>query len=227
MCGRVTLPETKVIVQELGLKYDQEPVAANINMPPTLKVPLITNTRPDHLQYFTWSLIPDFSKTGKPDFKMSTFNATIERLEDSKMWKPLLGSRHCVVITSGFYEWQYEDPIKKKKGKPHLIKAKQGKFTYLAGLWTVWTDKETGEMIPSCTIITLPANSLMARIHNTKGRMPAFLTEDTAKIWLDESLSFHERKERALTPVPDDFLDVYPLSKVGDEEEYNRLTEIC
>lgn len=226
MCGRVTLPRTETIVKELGLKYDQEPIPANINIPPTLKVPLITNTKPDHLQYFTWSLIPAFSKTGKADFKMSTFNATIERLEESGMWKPLLGKRHCVVITSGFYEWQYEDPIKKKISKPHLIKAKNSKFTYMAGLWSAWANKETGELIPSCTMITLPANSLMAQIHNTKARMPAFLTADTAKIWLDNELSYNERK-KALDPVPDGFLDAYPIVKVGDEEEYNRVVEMC
>jgi putative SOS response-associated peptidase YedK len=227
MCGRVALPRTEVIIKELGLKYEQEPVPANINTPPTLKVPLITSTKPDHLQYFTWSLIPDSSKTGIPDMKLSTFNATIERLEDSGMWKPLLGKRHCVVITSGFYEWQYGDPIKKKDSKPHLIKAKNSKFTYLAGLWSVWVDKHTGEMIPSCTVITVPANSLMARIHNSKARMPALLTAEAAKIWLDQRLSFDERRDKALHPVADDFLEVYPISKVGDEEEYQKLMEIC
>lgn len=226
MCGRVTLPETGEILKETGLKYDQEPVPAQINVPPTQKVPLITNTRPDHLQYFTWSLIPSFSKTGKPDFKMSTFNATIERLEEAEMWKPLLGKRHCVVITSGFYEWQYEDPIKKKNSKPHLIKARNSKFTYIAGLWTAWANKETGELIPSCTVITLPANSLMAQIHNTQGRMPALLTTQTVDIWLNNELTFNERKQ-ALEPVPDEFLDVYPILKVGDEEEYSRVIEIC
>lgn len=227
MCGRISLPETKVIIKTLGLKYDQEPMPAHINLPPTLKVPLITNSKPDHLQYFTWSLIPAFAKTAKPDFKMSTFNATVERLEESQMWKPLLGKRHCVVITSGFYEWQYEDPIKKKNSKPHLIRSKNSPFTYMAGLWSVWTDKETGELIPSCTVITLPANSLMARIHNTKGRMPAFLSAETAKVWLDPNLSWQERKDIALNPVADDFLDARPIVKVGDEEEYKKLTEIC
>ena len=68
--------------------------------------------------------------------------------------------------------------------------------------------EETGEMVPSCTLITLPANSLMAQIHNTKGRMPAFLTTETAKVWLDQELSFEQRKKQALNPVPDEFLDV-------------------
>ena len=226
MCGRITLPRTEVIIKELGLKYEGEQIPSNINVPPTLQVPIITNTKPDTLQYFTWSLIPSFSKTGKADFKMSTFNATIERLEESGMWKPLLGKRHCVFITSGFYEWQYEDPIKKKNSKPHLIKSKDRKFTYMAGLWTAWTNKETGELVPSCTMITLPANSLMAKIHNTKSRMPAFLTTETARIWLDNELPYIERK-KALDPVPDEFLDAYPIIKVGDEKEYLSVTGLC
>ena len=96
----------------------------------------------------------------------------------------------------------------------------------MAGLWSAWANKETGELIPSCTMITLPANSLMAKIHNTKGRMPAFLTTETAKIWLDNDLSYNERK-KALDPVPDEFLDAYPIVKVGDEVEYNKVMEIC
>ncbi len=226
MCGRVVLPKTEEITLELNLKYEGEPMPAHFNLPPTLQVPVVTNTKPDQLQYFTWSVIPSYSKDGKPDFKYSTFNATIEKLEESPLWKPLIGKKHCVVITSGFYEWQYEDPIKKKNSKPHLIKAKNSKFTYMAGLWNVWVNKKTGEMIPSSTIITLPANDLMAKIHNTKGRMPAFLTDESSKIWLDQELSYQERK-KALEPVPNEFLDTYPIVKVGDEEEYKKLIEIC
>lgn len=216
------MPATQRIIDFLHLKYEGESYSAVINIAPTQKVPVITNTKPDTLQYFTWSLIPQFSKDGKPDFKMSTFNATIERLEESNLWKPLIGKKHCVLITDGFYEWQYDDPIKKKGSHPHLIKAKDSPFTFMAGLWNVWVNRETDEKVPSCSVITLPANSLMARIHNTKGRMPAFLTPDTSKIWLDQELSFAERKQ-VLDPVPDDFLDAIEIKKVGDEEEYSNL----
>ena len=47
----------------------------------------------------------------------------------------------------------------------------------------------------------------MARIHSTKGRMPAFLISETAKVWLDQDLSWQERIEEALNPVADEFLD--------------------
>jgi putative SOS response-associated peptidase YedK len=226
MCGRVALPEAAAIVNELKLKYDGSDQPANINVSPTMQVPLMTASKPDRLQYFIWSVIPPFSRTGSPDFKLSTFNAMSERLEESGLWQPLLGKKHCVLITEGFYEWQYADPVKKKNSTPHLIKARNSRFTFMAGLWELWTNPATGELVPSCAVITLPANSLMAEIHNTKGRMPAFLTADSLKIWLDQGLSFSERK-KVLEQVPDEFLETYPIKKVGDEEEYKALISVC
>ena len=75
-------------------------------------------------------------------------------------------------------------------------------------------------------MITLPVNSLVAKTQNTRSRMPAFLTIETAKIWLYNELSYSERK-KALDPVSDEFLNAYSIIKVGDEEEYNKLLEIC
>lgn len=226
MCGRVSLPRTTEIIEELRLKFDGTEVPANINVPPTERVPLITSSKPDRLQYFTWSIIPPYAKAGVPDFKLSTFNAMAERLEESALWQPLLGKKHCVVITNGFYEWQYGDPVKKKDSKPHFIKARNSRFTFLAGLWEVWTNRQTGEMVPSCSIITLPANQMMAEIHNTKARMPAFLTPETLKIWLNRDLPYSERK-KALDPVPEEFLEAYVIKKVGDEEEYQNVLAAC
>lgn len=62
----------------------------------------------------------------------------------------------------------------------------------------------------------------MAKIHNTKGRMPAFLTSHTLNLWFDDDLSYSERKQ-ALEPVENDFLEVYPITKVGDGDEFDRV----
>ena len=82
MCGRVVYPDSDSIVKSEDLKYEGEKMPGNINLPPALKVPVVTNSKPDTLQYFTWSLISSISKTGKADFEMSTFNATVKRLEE-------------------------------------------------------------------------------------------------------------------------------------------------
>ncbi len=46
------------------------------------------------------------------------------------------------------------------------------------------TDKETGEVIPTFTILTTEADELMTRIHNSKKRMPVILTEHEEMLWL-------------------------------------------
>lgn len=224
MCGRVILPSSDVIIKELDLVFDDDERPSQINVPPTLPVPLYTDSKNDTLQYFSWSIVPSWSKENKAQF--STSNATIENLKTSGVWRGLIGKRHCVVITSGFYEWNYDDPIKKKGSHPHIIKTRGEKLTLMAGLWDAWKDKATGQYYPSCTIITLPANPLMTQIHNTKGRMPAFLTKETAKIWVDKELSYSER-EQALMPVGDDFLYAQEISDVKDELEVNSAISVC
>lgn len=224
MCGRVLIAETKEIVEELDLKYEGEHKPAQVNVPPSIQIPLFTDSKSDELQYFSWSLVPNWSKENKALY--STANATIENLKTAPTWRGLVGKRHCVVITKGFYEWQYDDPIKKKGSHPHIIKGRNQKLTLMAGLWDAWKDPATGIYYPSCTIITVPANKLMGKIHNTKGRMPAFLTKETAKIWTDKQLALFER-EKALEPVPDDFLIAQEITDVKDETQAKAFLDIC
>ena len=67
-----------------------------------------------------------------------------------------------------------------------------------AGLWA-------GE---SCTIITLPANTLMASIHNSGARMPAILARDTREPWLFGST---EAAAEVLVAYPDEKMIAYPV----------------
>ena len=43
---------------------------------------------------------------------------------------------------------------------------------------------ESGEDVLSCAIITMPANELLAEIHNAKQRMPLILTPEAVDTWL-------------------------------------------
>lgn len=142
MCGRVSYPDTRTIVSKTGLKYTGEPLAENINAAPTTGIPVVDSDKPGDLQYKKWWLIPWYSKTGKPD-KASTFNARYDKLLISPLWKPIIEKRQmCVVITTGYYEWEILEPENKKSPKqPWLIRAKGEDFTYLAGLWEDWTSK--------------------------------------------------------------------------------------
>jgi len=42
----------------------------------------------------------------------------------------------------------------------------------MAGIWDTWEDKEDGKTLNTFSIITTKANPLLARIHDSKERMP-------------------------------------------------------
>ncbi|WP_395802428.1 SOS response-associated peptidase [Daejeonella sp.] len=216
MCGRVTISDQTSIAEGLHLKLaDDLKRSGNINVPPSMELPLFTDEKPSDLQYFSWTLIPFWAKE-KPKF--STFNARIENLHESGSWKHLIGKKHCVIITDGFYEWKKLDEKAKKK-QPYLIRMKDMRFTLMAGLWDTWLDKKTGEIIHSCTIITRPANDDMKNLHD---RMPCLLTIENANIWVNRVLSLADRM-KALEVLSPNLLELKSVQKLGDEEEYKDL----
>jgi putative SOS response-associated peptidase YedK len=220
MCGRKDDPSSEQIQKKMPLKYEGKMRPANINVKPTDLVPVVASNATDTLQYFKWWLIPNYAKTDKPDWKYSMFNAKSENLQESKsIWSKLVNKQqHCVFICNAFYEWNWADEKGKVK-RPFYIKAASEPFTFMAGLWEEWVNRETGEVVNSCSLITNPANEIMAEIHNTKARMPAFLTNDNYKHWIDSEIPLSDKLE-LIKPVPSDFLQTVEIKKVGDEEEY-------
>jgi putative SOS response-associated peptidase YedK len=153
-------------------------------------VPVI-GTWEDELRAFKafWCLIPHWSKTGKPE--ATAFNARIETIDKSKLFAPYFKSSRCLVPVSAFYEYNAEKPLtievngKKKPAKqPSVIMMKDKKSFMLGGCFSVWTDKKTGELKPSYTVITTEPNKLVGAIHN---RMPVIIEEKYFELWLDRS----------------------------------------
>jgi len=52
-----------------------------------------------------WGLVPAFAKETE-SFNGKTFNARVEGVESSGLWRRLLDSRRGVVLLDGFYEWK-------------------------------------------------------------------------------------------------------------------------
>jgi putative SOS response-associated peptidase YedK len=83
-----------------------------------------------------------------------------------------------------------------KGGKqPFAIGMKVGAPLDLAGLWENWKDPATNEWARTFTIITVPSNEMIARIHD---RMPAILRPEDYERWLSSE------------PDPHDLLITYP-----------------
>ena len=79
-----------------------------------------------------------------------------------------------------------------------------------AGLWETWTDRSSGEIIESCTILTTAANQVMNRIHH---RMPVMIKPDDYGLWLDGQAHKIDEYSTIFQPLEDSLLKLTPVSK--------------
>lgn len=213
MCGRFTLT---IDINAVGKAFNV-PVPPSLqtvpryNIAPTQNVVSILSNGTPHLDLLRWGLIPSWSKEESIGSKM--INARAETLAEKPSFKRLLAAKRCLVIADGFYEWR-----KEQSGKtPMYITLKEHEPFAFAGLWDTWHNPD-GEQIRTCTLITTQPNELMATIHN---RMPAILSPEAQKVWLDPSL----RDEHVLLPLlasyPTEEMSARPVSRMVNNPRYD------
>lgn len=144
------------------------------------KTPVITNRADKIIQLYSWGLIPYWSKDDS--IKKNTLNAKIETIHEKPSFKDVVHNR-CLVLSDGFYEWKWLDEKGKHKQKYLLTLPDNDAFAF-AGLYSTWTNPNTGKVLNTYTILTTEANELMCEIHNTKKRMPVILNHTDERNWL-------------------------------------------
>ena len=194
MCGRYVLDDPALAGEEFRIEIDDVPWRPNFNVAPTHQVMVIHEV--DGVRkavQMQWQLIPHWSKTKK--LKYPTINARAEGIAEKSTWREPFKRSRCIIVNSGFIEWK-----KLPDGKqPYLIYLKDKKIAGFAGIFDTWLDKETGETIESCAIITTNANELIAPIHD---RMPVYLHEEEYDEWLDPENTNTGELQDLLVPYP-------------------------
>ena len=67
---------------------------------------------------------------------LATFNARLETLTSSPLWRPLLNTRRCVLVVDGFFEWTAPGARHRAANKqPHFARPKTRGLLYLACLY--------------------------------------------------------------------------------------------
>ena len=185
-------------------------------------MPVITSQHPEKVQAYSWGLIPHWVKSAADAKKLrtQTLNARADTLFEKPSFRSYVNNR-CLVLADGFFEWM---EFQKKK-YPHYVHLKEELFAF-AGIYAHWTDRETGELLRTFTIITTEANPFMARIHNVKQRMPVILPPDQWKKWLNPELSKEEMKAM-LRPCADETMHAFTISKkITDRGAQTNVPEI-
>lgn len=151
-------------------------------------LPVISSNCVGEVEYFQWGLIPK-SVNGKENAdsfakQYNTLNAKSETAVKSKTFGNAINNQRCLVLASGFFEWQH---VNKQKIPYYITLSSENLFAF-AGIWDCWSD-EQGQQHFTYTILTTQANELMSRIHNTKKRMPIILPTDQLSIWLSTQIN--------------------------------------
>lgn len=194
MCGRYVLGDRSDAGEEFRIEIDEMPWKPNYNVAPTHKVLVIHELDGKRKGVeMQWQLIPHWSKTKK--LKYPTINARCEGIADKPTWRQPFKRSRCIIVNNGFIEWKR----KKDSKQPYLIYLKDKKVAGFAGIFDTWLDKESGETIESCAIITTEANELVAPIHD---RMPVYLHEEEYDEWLDPENTNTDELQNLLTPYP-------------------------
>ncbi len=147
------------------------------------EIPVIADREPENIELFQWGLIPFWVKdeASAEDIQKKTFNARAETIAEKPSFRSSIRSKRCLVISRGFYEWQ----MRGNEKIPHYIYLKDEVPFAFAGIYDDWTDRDSGEIRSTFSIITTEANPLMEKIHNIKKRMPVILPREAEKEWLD------------------------------------------
>lgn len=207
MCTRYVSPEEAAIDREWRIDR-RTPWRGPKEIYPGYQAPFIRADRDEteprrQLVVGQWNLIPWFAKAAK--LKYSTSNARSEELSDKASYKlPWARGQRCIIPAESFFEPCHEGD----KHVPWRFRPAAGGLWGLAGLWNTWTDKSTGEIVESYSMLTINADShpLMSRMHRRDPKRPPNMQD-----------------KRSVIPILGEEVDLWLFGKVNDVMPLLRL----
>ncbi|BAU66413.1 hypothetical protein STA3757_38170 [Stanieria sp. NIES-3757] len=214
MCGRFTQTSSSSEIAKAFDLADVPPLEPQYNIAPTQQVATILRSDPERereFRWLRWGLIPNWAKDRSIGNKL--INARAETVAQKPSFKSAFCHSRCLIIASGFYEWQQQENRK----QPYYIQKKDRSPFAFAGLYSTWKSQE-GETLYTCTIITTEANELMKPIHK---RMPVILEFTDYDLWLDPTVQQPELLQSFLQPYNSDKLKAYPVTPLVNQPRNN------
>ncbi|SFI43557.1 Putative SOS response-associated peptidase YedK [Bosea sp. OK403] len=183
MCGRFsqhyTWQQIHNFSNPLTLAAGRGNLQQRYNIAPTTNVDIIVPSEAGReLISARWWLVPAWWKKSLKEVP-STFNARVETVDTSPMFRDAFRRKRCIVPASGFFEWTGP----KTDRIPHYFSAADDGLLGIAGLWERWQSPE-GEDVTSCTMVVRDADEWTARYHD---RMLSFLQPEDFDAWLSGS----------------------------------------
>ncbi len=219
MCGRFNLidsPEIQWLCKALGISL--LPKHENRDIAPGSTIAIVHNVSgARQVSDAIWWLLLNH-ETLKPNYKYATFNSRYDKLlqKRSISYLPYRESR-CIIPASAFIEGLGD------KKTYHKIELQKSAIAF-GGLYKEYFKRETGEIVYSASIITLPPLvPQWNEIHpNSMPLMLDFEDEELADKWLDPN--FHEVEEFKSLLVNHVQKDMV-ITRVGRPSKWNPIAD--
>ena len=187
MCGRYELKTEfeqlpSILKKELPKDFAQSYAKQDL-IKPTDPVLVLSNEGKVKTSLMLWGFISEWAKDPFSPSSPRPFNARAETVAEKKFFKGSWRHKRCVLPASGFFE------------KSHLIRRKDYKTFWLAGIWNRWMSRE-GSELESCCILTTQPNKLIRPLHN---RMPVIIPNGLEEDWIEPIKNINQLK--ALEPI--------------------------
>ena len=171
MCGRATLTVSVDDIRDVFEVDEVPPLPPRFNIAPSQPVAAVRLNAQGERESVAmkWGIVPRHNP------KQLIINARAETAATG-VFKTSFARRRCAIPADGWYE--FEDSGGKKL--PWLYAFGNHAPFLFAGMWESGVDAY-GSAIDCCTIVTVPANDLAAKVHD---RMPAILDDDAVAPWL-------------------------------------------
>jgi putative SOS response-associated peptidase YedK len=205
MCGRYAFFSPHEAVARLFGVVNAAPIEPRYNIAPTQFVPVVRcdDAGVRRLAMLYWGLIPFWAKEKSIGARM--INARSETVAEKPAFRAAYRKRRCLILADGYYEWRALAGGK----QPYLLRATDHETFAMAGIWESWLEKEGGDTLESCSILTTAATGAAATVHD---RMPVILERETYASWLDTKAPMATIDSLAGATVAVD-LEVRPVSK--------------
>lgn len=197
MCGRFNLidsPEIQWLCESLGISLHGRHSSRDIA--PGSKIAIVHDSGGERqVSEAIWWLFLD-PQTLKPNYKYASFNSRSDKLNNKRgiSYKPFREGR-CVIPASAFVEGLGD------KKTYHMIELEDSAIAF-GGLYKEHLSRDTGEIVYSASIITLPPLSPQwDNIHpKSMPLMLDFEDKDLMDKWLDPEFHDVEAFETLLEP---------------------------
>jgi putative SOS response-associated peptidase YedK len=218
MCGRyILIQKAEVLEKRFEVTIpDTMHLFPSYNISAGKFAPVITDDHPHEIQLFRFGMTPSWMT--KPSLFINARSEGDHNSDNNPLYSGAKGiitkpafrkairTQRCLIPADAFIE----GPEKEKLNKPYVVylRDKIRPFAF-AGIWDVWKNPESDELIHSFAIITTVANELMQKIQHP--RSPVILHRNDEKKWLSGSLPLSE-VTRLLIPYPSELMNAYPIA---------------